>query len=1130
MSKSYKTRDQLLEELQDLKSRMAETEETLRAILTGEVDGLVVNTAEGERLFTLSGADLPYRVMVETMNEGAVTLAADRTILFCNQQFANITRSPLEKVIGTSIYRYISPSDLQQFDALTEQGLNGDSKIELNLTTEGGYPTPVLLSISPLDHKDTPGAMCLIVTDLTEQKRNEEILAEEKLTTQILKQTTEILALCNHEGRIIRASRSAERILGRSPILEAFDQAFNLHYPNKKSFDIQSVINGKSINGVEVTLKHSDNKIYSFLLSANSFITRQGFNGIVVVMVDITGRKRAEEETSKALETVRRNEEQFRVLVQNLRSGVALIDEAGKFVVVNPEFLHMFGLDSESDILNVNSQDWSRWEVYGEDGKLLHVDDHPVRKAAITGKSVKSQLVPVRNPGANELTWMLVNAEPILKEDGSVHRVICTYHDITERKLAEEMLRESEQRLALATSATQIGMFEWNLRSSSVLWTQTHDAIFGYSPAMSTTTTATTTKEYEYHRWSDRVHPEDLQRVNEETHRCMLNHKPFEVQHRIIWPDGSFHWVEARGVFTYDSSGSADRMLGVVMDITERKQAEEVIRESEARFRAVLDNSLDVIYRLNLQTGRYDYISPSVEKISGYTVDELMAQDGETAIFMIHPDDLFKVRTAYARMEKNGESAVEYRQQTKSGEYRWLSSHLSLTRDNAGMPLYRNGNIRDITERKRTEYALKKSEERFKLLSETAEELIKWKDIRTVIKDLCLKTMTHLDSQMFFNFTSNEKTGMLHLNTFAGVSNNDAMKVMSLNYGEGFCGCAARDKAPVVAENISAAPDPRTELILTYGIRAYACFPLMVRDKVIGTLAFGTRTRTHFSEEDMVLMKRVANQVATATERTRLIDELQQSRDELEVKVQERTAELEKTVEALRQSNISLEDFAHVASHDLQEPLRKIRTFGDRLANMKTESMNDMERDYLARMQQSAERMQGLINDLLKYSRVTSSPESFKVINLNGPVQEAVGDLSLVLEETEGRVDVGELPDAEANSNQMRQLFQNLIGNALKYKGSGKPFIRIYSGASSEEGFNEIYVEDNGIGFDEIFLDKIFKPFQRLHGRSSQYQGTGMGLAICRKIIDLHGGAITAKSEPGRGSTFIVKLPKRHSE
>jgi light-regulated signal transduction histidine kinase (bacteriophytochrome) len=275
-------------------------------------------------------------------------------------------------------------------------------------------------------------------------------------------------------------------------------------------------------------------------------------------------------------------------------------------------------------------------------------------------------------------------------------------------------------------------------------------------------------------------------------------------------------------------------------------------------------------------------------------------------------------------------------------------------------------------------------------------------------------------------------------------------------------------------------------------------------------------------------MKRVAAQVAGAMERARLINEIQQSREGLELRVQERTADLVKINEALRRSNAALEDFAHVASHDLQEPLRKIRTFADRMVTIKQNSLNDLERDYLTRMQQSAARMQALIHDLLMYSRVASSRDHFRVINLKNTVEEAAGDLSLALEESEGRIEIEALPDVEADENQMRQLFQNLISNGLKYRSTRKPVIRISRNPSSGNGFHEILVEDNGIGFEEIYLDKIFKPFQRLHGKTSLYQGTGMGLAICFKIVELHGGSITARSFPDKGSTFIVTLPEVH--
>jgi formate hydrogenlyase transcriptional activator len=180
MNKSQRTRQQLLDELQELTLRMREAEETLRAIRGGEVDGLVVETAQGDRVFTLSGADHPYRVMIETMNEGAVTLASDGTILFCNQSFTDIVKVSLEKAIGSSMYQYISSTDLQLFATSIKRGLKGSSKTEVALKTGGETPSvPVLVSVSPLQGMDTPGILCVLMVDITERKQMEKELEQQ---------------------------------------------------------------------------------------------------------------------------------------------------------------------------------------------------------------------------------------------------------------------------------------------------------------------------------------------------------------------------------------------------------------------------------------------------------------------------------------------------------------------------------------------------------------------------------------------------------------------------------------------------------------------------------------------------------------------------------------------------------------------------------------------------------------------------------------------------------------------------------------------------------------------------------------------------------------------------------------
>jgi PAS domain S-box-containing protein len=267
---------------------------------------------------------------------------------------------------------------------------------------------------------------------------------------------------------------------------------------------------------------------------------------------------------------------------------------------------------------------------------------------------------------------------------------------------------------------------------------------------------------------------------------------------------------------------------------------------------------------------------------------------------------------------------------------------------------------------------------------------------------------------------------------------------------------------------------------------------------------------------------------------TRDINELKMAQMALKASEQR----LRESTNQLERSNRELQDFAYVASHDLQEPLRKIIVFGERLKEKSAERLEPECLDYLQRMQKAAARMQVLINDLLSFSRVTTKAQPLVKVDLARTAREVVEDLEARIEMTKGRVELGQLPVIDAEPLQMRQLIQNLIGNALKFRLPDVPPVvkldaKIYSGVlpqdqdSQPQQLCELTVSDNGIGFDEKYLDRIFNVFQRLHTRN-EYEGTGMGLAIARKIVVYHGGTVTAKSAPGKGATFIVTLPAAH--
>jgi|GEM_PF-2294695 len=252
---------------------------------------------------------------------------------------------------------------------------------------------------------------------------------------------------------------------------------------------------------------------------------------------------------------------------------------------------------------------------------------------------------------------------------------------------------------------------------------------------------------------------------------------------------------------------------------------------------------------------------------------------------------------------------------------------------------------------------------------------------------------------------------------------------------------------------------------------------------------------------------------------------------------------LKKAMDELERSNKELEQFAYVASHDMQEPLRKVLSFSERIRAKYSETLDDQGRDYLERMEKAVIRMRSMIQDLLTLSRVTTKAQPFSWVNITDVAHEAVSDLEVRIRQTDGRVHIEDLPLIEADPVQMGQLLSNLITNALKFHREGVPpevSLRghIVQGREAREdaarnsepaeslgrALCRIFVQDNGTGFDEKHLDRIFQPFQRLHGME-KHEGTGIGLTICLKIAERHGGDITAQSTPGKGTTFIVTLP-----
>lgn len=537
----------------------------------------------------------------------------------------------------------------------------------------------------------------------------------------------------------------------------------------------------------------------------------------------------------------------------------------------------------------------------------------------------------------------------------------------------------------------------------------------------------------------------------------------------------------------------------------------------------------------------------------------------------IHPEDKKRIEDEIQKAIKKGTAyESEYRMYDADGTLRWLLARGNVEVDEKNKPVRFPGLVVDITERKQTERKLQ-------LLAEANTQFPASYGYRQTLDAITSKLVPDFADWCAIDLLEN---GVIET---VNVAHKDPKKVKwakqlrkkfgptDLNAPSGSAWVIRTGKVehvPVITDEMLVAvveDKEQLKLLRAVGMSSAITAPLKIDGKSIGAITFiSTDPKRHYGTNDVEIAKGLANRAALAVynanlfeeahneikQRKELQKELEELNSALESRVKKRTEELEKTNKGLEReikhrhkvevelqeysknlsrSNQELQDFAYVASHDLQEPLRKIRAFGDILLAEYSAQIGDG-KEYLVRMQNAASRMSTLIQDLLAFSRVSTREQVTEPVNLAKVVSEVVVDLEWRIEELNGVVEIGELPVISADPTHMRQLFQNLIGNALKFhRPEASPVVTVSLGESIEPDMYTIYVKDNGIGFDERYLDRIFSVFQRLHGKE-QYEGTGIGLAVVRKIVERYGGTITATSTKNVGSTFKASFPKALEE
>ncbi|MEB3214248.1 MAG: PAS domain S-box protein, partial [Leptolyngbyaceae bacterium] len=537
-------------------------------------------------------------------------------------------------------------------------------------------------------------------------------------------------------------------------------------------------------------------------------------------------------------------------------------------------------------------------------------------------------------------------------------------------------------------------------------------------------------------------------------------------------------FIEAHGFVVRDAENNALRMIGVNQDSSDRKHAEITLRNEVLRNKALFNVSIDGIVAVD-ERGDVVQTSSSFAKMLGYTLEETMSLNVADWDAQWSREELLEVTRGNLVLP----SCFETRHRRKDGSiYDVEISYNQLVLEGT---LIHFCVCRDITERKQAEAALRESEARWQFALEGSGDGV-W--------DWNAQT-----NEVFFSHQWKAMLGFADHEIGSDLSEWDSRI------------------HPDDREQCYAALNPhlRGDTPIYQNEHRVLCKDgtyrwILDRGKVIERTPEGKPLRAIGTHTDITYRKETE-------------EALRQANELLEAKVQERTQELERRARELERSNAELEQFAYVASHDLQEPLRAISSYTALLAEEYRDRLDGEALEYIDFVVDGATRMQQLIKALLTFSRVGTRGKSFEPLSCEIIVQKVLKGLTLVIEECQAIVTYESLPTLTADASQIYQLFQNLISNALKFRAHEQP--RIHISVQSNPDQWVFCIQDNGIGIDPEYFEQIFVIFQRLHSRK-RYEGTGIGLAICQKIVQRHGGHIWVNSAVGQGSKFYFTLPK----
>jgi PAS domain S-box-containing protein len=813
-------------------------------------------------------------------------------------------------------------------------------------------------------------------------------------------------------------------------------------------------------------------------------------------------------EIKKANEELKTRNQFIQTTLDNIPIGIAVNEiDSGTATLMNRNFSEIYG--------------WPPEEIENVETFFSKVYPDPIYRQEITERIMAD--IQSRDP--ERMSWegiKITTKEGLIKVISAKNiplygqnLMISTVIDETERYHTENELIKSKERFLYASTAVSDAIWDWDIDSGKIFWGPGYHTLFGYPKEMTMVDEGT---------WKKSIHPDDFEAVQKSFQDARNNPAvdKWIEEYRFKKYNGGYAHIRVNTILIRNRLGETTRIVGALQDISNQKVFEEALFNERNLLRTLIDNIPDYIFVKDNQLNQVINNKANIQLMGAKTEEETIGKSThdffpKELADIYHRDDLFVLKSKKPIIDREEPIYDE------NGNKKWLLTSKIPLFNPKGEGIGLVGISRDITRRKEREQSLILKTKLLETIAEVVKLLLFNEDWESTLLE-CLELMgkaVAVDRVCFFKNFEDPKSKKrytrqvlewVQIGVPSNIDNQDYQAIILEDHPVFLEFALKNEPFSFLAKEL----DGKTKEIMDEkGIKSILQIPVFIKDHFYGYLEFDDCTQERiWTKEEISFLRTLSSNLAVAIERKNHLDSVKTLNDEL----------LQSNLE-LDISNKELEQFAYVASHDLQEPLRMITSFLAQLDRKYGDLLDEKAKQYIFFAVDGAKRMKSIILDLLEFSRIGRMDDPISVVDLNQLMKEVKILLKSQIEENKATIVYPELPLINSQKSQLRQVFQNIISNAIKYRQKGlDPIIELK--VAEDKDHWKFIVADNGIGIAPEYYQRIFVIFQRLHNKD-EYSGTGIGLAICKKIVENLGGRIWVESEENKGSQFHLIIPKK---